>query len=519
MNQKKFSVFKSTVVVSVCIFFSRISGFIRDLFFAKFLGTGYYSDIFFTMYKIPNLFRNIFAEGALTTSFVPVISGEMAKGTEKEKIKSFIDTVFSFLFFTILILIFTVEIFMPYLINIIAPTFKNNVNKYLLTIKLSRIVFPFLLMISMTSLLSGILNSLNKFMASSLAPMIINLSFIFFCLLSSVVNIHITYLLAYAILTGGLIQLSLMLYLVKKNGFSVKIIVPKSNDLIKNFMKTFCNAVLSASILQINSLVDAIFATSIASAMSYIYYCERLVQLPLSLIGTAIGISMLPALSKQVVNGGEDRFKLQENCFFIGLFIGLPCFICLNGLASVIVPFLFQGGKFTAESSRAVISCLKLYSLVVPINISIKIIQTIFFANRNTKTPLQASMISLVSNVILNYAFVKFLSYRGILLSTVVSSLINVSFLLYSAYKFQYIKLSLNFIIKILKLIYPNLAISIVIMYLNKFLFVSTSIAKTMIFLKLSVSAVILTVIYFSMTQLLNIIDIKTIIKNNVRKN
>ena len=347
--------FKSTLIISICTLISRISGFIRDIFLAKYLGTGAFSDVFFTALKLPNLFRSIFAEGAFNSSFVPILSDQLMKQNNKATIKKFVKNIFSIMLLFLIIFTIIIEMCMPLVIKVFARGFTNDSEKYNLIVSLSRIMFPYLIFICLVSLLSGILNSLDKFIESSIMPVILNVSIILFAVSSSAFSINIAYVLSFAVLVGGFFQFAFLLNAVRQNGFRVHPTLIQFDALTKQFFKIFSNGFFSSAIIQINALVDTSFATTIIGGVSYIYYTDRLVQMPLSLIGTAIGISILPLLSKKVSSKSDEQYEIQQDAIITGLFLGLPCLIGFFILGKHIVPLLFENGKFLREDSIEVV--------------------------------------------------------------------------------------------------------------------------------------------------------------------
>lgn len=504
---------RSAFTISFFTLLSRFFGFIRDIFFATYLGSGQLADIFLTAFKLPNFFRNIFAEGAFNSAFVPIFSSELAKDKENNSILQFSRNIFSLLLYILLIFTFVIEIFMPFVVKIIAAGFSEIPGKFELTVSLSRITFFYLIFISLVSFMSGILNSMNKFAVVSICPVILNITFIIFSVLSVRININIAQLLSYAVLVGGFLQFCWLFFFTIREKIILYPIYPKIDDLTGVFFKNFFNGILSSGIIQINSIIDSIMAARIAGAISFIYYADRISQLPLALIGTAISISILPLLSKKIVlENSEDINKTQEDAIFIGLFLGLPCMVCLYFLADIAIPILFERGAFTQNDSLAVISCLKIYTFALPIFITIKILQTIFFANKDTKTPMKASFCSLVMNVVLNLILIRFLSYRGIILSTVLASFVNVLILLFILIRQKKLSFSEIFQLQLLKTLYCVIFMIIFVCFVKKFVVVNV---EDLIFLKLFklfvVGGISLSV-YFVMSFFVGLID-KSIIK------
>jgi putative peptidoglycan lipid II flippase len=503
------------MVVSFFTLLSRVFGFARDVFFAKYLGTGYVSEAFFMAYKIPNFFRNLFAEGVFYSSFVPLLSTELTKKDENNSlIKNFSRNIFSLMLYFLFLLTIIMEISMPVIIKTLAPTFINDLQKYSLTIQLSRIMFPFLIIVSLSSALSAILNCYNKFAITSSTPIILNISFIFFSVISSFFSINVAHLLSIALLIGGLTEFFLLFYFTFKQGIILYPKTVKIDSLTKNFLTLFSNGIVLVSIIQLNSVIDSVFATSFAGAIVYIYYADRLTQLPLTLIGAAISKTILPTLSQKIILQDENRFKLQEDVLFCAIFLGLPCAIGLFYIADIAIPFLFQSGKFTTLDSQEVIACVKILSLAIPNYIVAKIFHTIFFANKDTRTPLLASIVSLTANVVFNMILIRYYGYLGIVISTLLGTFLNVGFLLWCLIKKRYIKFSHKFLINMLKLIYPVIFMILTMILCDR---VNINIAsKIQIFLKLCLMGSVSGVVFIGISLMLELVDLRTIFRKNV---
>lgn len=498
------SFYKSTIIVSSCTLISRFFGFLRDIIFAQYLGTGFYSDVFFTAFKLPNFFRNLFAEGAFNSAFVPIFSSQLATNDEK-KIENFSRNIFSILLYFLLLVTILIEIFMPTVINTIANGFSSDTKKYNLAIKLTRITFPYLIFISLVSFISGILNSYGKFIASSINQIILNITFIIFSLISSYYSKNIAEIMSYAVLVGGALQFICLFFFSFKNGNILYPIRPEIDNPTKNFLNNFSSGIIGSGIVQINSMIDSVMATKIAGAISYLYYADRIAQLPLSLIGTAISVSILPVLSKKLELKDKESYKIQENALLIAIFLGLPCTLVLNRLSHLIIPVLFQRGKFGAEASMAVSGCLKSYSIAIPAFIISKILQTIFYSNKDTKTPMIASFLSLISNIFFNILLIKKYSFYGIVISTVISSYLNMLILLLILIKQRKLEISDNFKVSCAKIFYISIFMLMTLFLCDKYIILNK-------FLKLVFSGIISGTIYISLAYKLKAINIKELL-------
>jgi putative peptidoglycan lipid II flippase len=354
--------------------------------------------------------------------------------------------------------------------------------------------------------MSGILNSLNKFLVVSVSPIILNITFIFFSIISTYINKNIAYILSYAVLVGGVLQFLWMFIFTVKNKILLFPVYPKIDEMTKKFFKNFLSGIIGYGIVEINSIVDSIMVSGISGAISYLYYSTRILQLPLALIGTAISTSILPLLSKKIALKSEKIFKIQENAIFIGLFLALPCVVGIYFLANLAIPILFERGGFTAEDSLAVVNCLKIYAFALPSFVVTKILQTIYYANKDVKTPMLASLSNLIVNVTLNLIMARFIGYLGVLISTVFSSLINVFILFFILLKQKRIIISDLFRFKMLKLIYVLIFMILTMVLCNKFIILKNN-SYIFRFLKLSVTGIFGGIVYLALSLYLRIID------------
>jgi len=463
------TIFKSSFTVGFFTLISRIFGFVRDILIAKFLGTGMASDAFFGAFKIPNFFRKIFAEGAFNSAFIPIFSSGIAK-KENIEMKMFARNIFSILFYSLLIIVLLAEIFMPYLIKVILPGFNSDPEKLELAINLAKITFPYLFFISLVSMMGGVLNSLNKFAAVSAYPIILNLTFIFALLFLRSVHSNTAYVLSYAVFVGGILQFLWILYFtIKQKIFLYPVYPIRFGVNIKLFFNKFFHGCLGSGIIQLNSMVDTIIATIIPGAVSYLYYGDRLIQFPLAIIATAIGVAILPTLSKLIEKEQFQKAnKTTENALFAVLFLSTPMVFGIFYFSELIVSVLFQRGMFTNADVTAVSDILKIYAFALPLFMLIKILQPSFFARKDTKTPMMISLVCLTTNVVLNLILIRIFSYRGIAIATVISSLLNVVIMSVILTKRKMFSFEEYFEIKILKIIYCSVLMFIVVLFVDR---------------------------------------------------
>lgn len=462
---------RSAFTVSFFISISRVLGFIRDILIARFVGVSVLSDVFFAAFRLPNFFRSIFAEGAFNSSFVPIFVKKMEGEDNKEQALIFARNIFSLLLYTLLILIILMEIFMPFVTMVMFPGFKAGSDKFELLVSLSRITVIYLLFVSLVSLLAGILNSINKFAVAASVHIILNLSLIFIPYLIEDITENMAYALSWSVFVAGILQFIWMMFFIIKNKMFVYPVLPKINPDTKEFFKKLLPGVIGANVMQINLLVDTIIASMISGAISYIYYADRINQLPLAMIGIAMGIALLPALSRKIKNQeNAEAIKLQNTALRIGLMLVIPASMALGCLSFEIISTLFERGKFDHNSSIMVANALFLYSIGLPAFVMVKIFEPSFFARGNTKTPMKIAIICLISNVVFNgiFFFLNF-GYLGIILSSVISSYLNLAIIVSTLIRKDYFYFEESFLKNLIKTLIPAISMVVGILILKYF--------------------------------------------------
>ena len=413
---------KSTGTFSFFTIISRLLGYMRDILIAVFLGAGPLADAFFVAFRIPNTFRRLFSEGTFNAAFVPSYSSI----NNKKKSENFANNIFSLLILGLLSLVFLIEIFMPIFVFLIAPGFEGDNSKMELAITLTRITFPFLLFVSLASFLSAILNSHNKFAAASAAPIILNIFLILVLIFGKMLDDQLVYYLSYVVTISGITQFIFLYFFVKKNykpkfKFSFKI-----DEKIKLFFKKLLPSIFSSGVTQINILVGTIIASFQASAVSYLYYADRIYQINLAIAGIAIGTVILPQLSKHVQNKKKEKIHLIQNkALELSLFLSIPAAIALLIASEEIISSLFGYGSFDQESVKKSAQALFYFGLGLPAFSLIKIFSTFFFARHETKIPFYISLISVLLNIFISIIFFKEIGFLIIPMATTISSWFN----------------------------------------------------------------------------------------------
>ncbi|BAP58308.1 murein biosynthesis integral membrane protein MurJ [Candidatus Tachikawaea gelatinosa] len=417
---------KSFFLISFATFFSRILGFIRDAIIAHIFGSGSNTDAFFVAFKIPNLLRRIFAEGAFSQAFLPILT-IYKKRKGKNKTKIFISYITGLLMLSLIVITVLGIFFSSYIVLITAPGFQNDQKKFILTSLMLKIVFPYIFFISMTSLIASILNTWNYLIIPAFSPCLLNLSIIF-CSLFLIPYFNPPILiLAWAVFIGGILQLLYQFFFLKKINMCI---LPKFN--LKNrevwdFLKNFCTAVFCVSINQITLLTNTIFASFLDSgSVSWMYYADRLMELPCGILGAGISSILLPLLSNSVSQNNTDQYSNLINWGLkLSILLAFPSAVAIYILAGPLVISLFQYNKFTMFDALMTKHALMAYSLGLIGLILTKILAPAFYSYNDMKTPLRISIITLIITQMMNIIFIKFFKHIGLALSIGLSANVN----------------------------------------------------------------------------------------------
>ena len=458
---------KSTGTFGFYTIISRLLGYLRDILIAIFLGTGMLADAFFVAFRIPNTFRRLFAEGTFNAAFVPSYSSEIKKG--KKQSSQFANDIFNLLFLGLLFLIIIIEIFMPAFVSIIAPGFVDDLEKMEVAINLTRITFPFLFFICLASFFSAILNSHNQFAAAAAAPIILNIVLILVLFFSKSLGDQLVYYLSYGVSLAGFLQLIFLFKYVSKYyslKFSFKL---KVNHKVKFFFKKLLPSIFSSGVTQINILIGTIIASFQASAVSYLYYADRIYQINLAIAGIAIGTVILPNLSRHIKsNNSIKTIELQNKALELSLFLSLPASFALMFGSEQITSALFGYGSFDQMSVSNSAKALFYFSFGLPAFSLIKIFSTFLFARNDTNTPFKYSLISVILNIAISLTFFSKVGFIIIPIATTISSWFNGIILLVFVINKNYFEFNSNFISQIFKIIISNIiAISIFYFLIN----------------------------------------------------
>ena len=459
----------STSVFSFYTLISRILGYLRDILIAIFLGASIYADAFFVAFRLPNTFRRLFAEGTFNAAFIP--SYTSAKIEDKKKGKKFADDVFSFLLLTLLIIVTVAEIFTPYLIYIIAPGFLEDQIKFNLAVELTRITFPFLLFVSLSSFFAGILNSNNKFAAAAAAPIILNVILIFSLTYSFIKEFDYVKPLSYGVTIAGIIQLFFLIYVTKKFykpdlNFSLRL-----SSKVKFFFKKLLPSILASGVTQINILVGTIIASFQSGAVSYLYYADRVYQINLAIAGIAVGTVSLPVLSKAFKIKNVNKIsEIQNKSFELSLLFSIPASFGLILASNEIVNALFGYGSFSPNDVEMTAIALKFFGYGVPAFALIKILSNFFFARDNTKIPFYISTLIVFMNILISVSLFNKIGFIIIPIATSISTWIGVFIYIYLLNTKKILLLNNQLMISFIKILISTIIMSTILLFsLNSF--------------------------------------------------
>ncbi len=456
---------KSTGTFSFFTIVSRILGYLRDILIAIFLGAGPLADAFFVAFRIPNTFRRLFSEGTFNAAFVPSYTSELSNG--KDFSEKFTTNVFNLLILVLFFLVLIIEIFMPYFVFLIAPGFSGSKEKMDLAIDLTRITFPFLFFISLSSFFSAIMNSHNRFAVAAAAPIILNFFLISVLFYGNFLGDKLVYYLSYAVTAAGIAQFIYLYFYVKK------FYIPKLNfkftidEKIKSFFSKLLPSIFSSGVAQVNILVGTIIASFQAGAVSYLYYADRIYQLNLAIAGIAIGTVILPELSRHVNSNENEKIKLLQNkALEFSLFLSLPASIALLVASEEIISALFGYGTFDELSVKNSSKALFYFAFGLPAFSLIKVFSSFYFARQNTKLPFYISLTSVFLNILISITFFNKIGFIIIPIATSISSWFNCILLFIFLKKDNFFNFDLRFFAKFLKILFSSAIMSVIVYYL-----------------------------------------------------
>ena len=405
---------------------SRVLGFMRDILIAALLGTGPVADAFFVALKLPNLFRRLFGEGAFNAAFVPAFAASLA-GEGTAAARRLAEDVASVMVIWLGSLTVLGLLIMPLLMDLLAPGFAADPAKFALAVTLSRETFPYLMLICLSALLSGVLNGVNRFTAAAATPVVFNLFLIGALVLIPPARMPRGQALAVGVTLSGMAQLGLLAVAAIRAGMALRLRAPRLTDGVRVVLRRMGPGIVGAGVTQINVAIDTIIASLLpAGTISLLYYADRVNQLPLGTIGTAIGTVLLPRLSRQLRIAAHDEMRATLNgAIAFALALTLPAALALILLAEPIMWVLFRHGALDGAAATKSAAALAAYALGLPAFVLAKLFSPGFFARGDTKTPVKIGILAVLLNLALNLAFIHPLGYLGPPLATSLAAFFN----------------------------------------------------------------------------------------------
>ena len=421
---------RALATVSGMTLLSRVLGFVRDFVIARTFGAGMITDAFFVAFRLPNLLRRLFAEGAFSQAFVPVLAEYRGRRGEIDT-KTLVDRVASMLFLALVAVSALGMVAAPVLIAVTAPGFSADAEKFQLTVELTRITFPYILFMSLVALAAGILNTWGRFALPAFTPVLLNLSFISMALFAAPWFDPPVLALAWAVLLGGALQLGIQLPALAKIGMLPRFDPVWRDEGVQRVLKLMAPAVLGVSVAQISLLINTIFASFLETgSVSWLYYADRLMEFPAGLLGAALGTILLPSLAKTHAAGNSGDFSaLLDWGLRLTLMLTLPASLALAMLAVPLLSTLFQYGAFAATDVLRTREALVAYSIGLTGLILVKVLAPGFYARQDIRTPVKIALITLALTQLMNVAFIGWLKHAGLALSIGLASCFNAAML------------------------------------------------------------------------------------------
>ena len=452
---------------------SRLLGFVRDILIAAMAGTGPVADAFFIALRVPNLFRRLFGEGAFNAAFVPEFSGILATDGPAPA-KRFAEQAIAVLAFWLVLLTILGEVFMPQLMRLLAPGFMDIPEKGALTVALARITFPYVLLICLAALLSGVLNGLDRFAAAAAAPLVFNGVSIAAMLLLTPYVPTVGHALAWGVTVSGVLQLALLAWAVRRAGMALHIPRPRLTPQMRHLLSRMGPGLLGAGVTQLNLAVDVIIVSLLPpGSASLLYYADRVNQLPLGVIGTAVGTALLPLLSRQARAGEAEAARdTLSRALEVSLALTLPAALALGVAGEPIMLVLFGRGAFGPAAAELSAQALAAYAFGLPAFVVVKVLVPAFFAHGDMSTPVRVGFLAIALNLGLNLLFMVPLRHMGPALATSLSALFNVIVLGVLLSRRGQLVIGRRLRLRLLRMALAAMAMAVALILVERFVFV-----------------------------------------------
>ena len=415
---------KATGTIGGLTLVSRVAGFAREMLMSRIMGASAAADAFFVAFRLPNTFRRLFGEGAFSAGFVPLYAQRLHGENGEVEAKNFSEEVLAVFAPTLILFTILFEIIMGPFVFLISG---YHGEKLALATLLTRITFPYLILISLVSLFSGILNSLARFTAAAFAPALLNLAMLSALIFVSVGGETTAIALSIAVALGGVLQLGLLLAACARAGIVLKLRRPRMTEGVRQFVRVVIPATLGAGVYQISAFIDTFFLARLGTgSLSYFNYADRLNQLPLGVIGAAVGTAILPQVSRHVGAGDPTKAAhVQSQAAELAMLLCIPAAIALSVTSGPLISALFQGGRFTAEDAAITAMTLAIIVMGLPAYVLVKVLTPGFYARQDTATPVKTAAVTLIANVGLNFALIPTFKIAGLAAAIAICSWLN----------------------------------------------------------------------------------------------
>lgn len=487
---------KSTGLVGSMTFISRILGFIRDMVVAQYFGASAELDAFLVAFKLPNFFRALFAEGAFSQSFVPILAEYREKSTHQET-QSYLNAVAGSLMLVLALFVLVGVLFAPEVIRIFAPGFEIGSERFVLASHMLRITFPYLFFISLTAFAGGILNTYGRFAVPAITPTLLNISLIACTLLLATRLPDPIFALAWGVLLGGILQLALQIPFLMREKLIPRPRLGFNNPGVRKLLKLIAPLTYGASITQINLMISTIFASYLVTgSVSWLYYADRLMQFPLGIFGVALATVTLPYLSrKHAAQDSHSYGMILDWAIKVSLLIALPAAIALWLLSTPILTALFQYREFTAHDVAQSAAALNMYTIGLVAFILQKLFAVSCYAKQDMKGPVIIATFTLIFNLILSYVLMQTMAHVGLALATSASALIGAALLFIRLIRHHQVELENDWLLYIVRIVIANASMGAVLYGINLWVgdWGALTLSSRALFLLLSISSGIVT--------------------------
>src|SRR5881394_2321121 len=421
---------RALATVSSLTMVSRVLGYARDFVIARAFGAGLYTDAFFVAFRIPNLLRRLFAEGAFSQAFVPVLAEQKNK-TSPDEVRSLIDRTATLLFLALVVTALLGMAIAPLVVYVSAPGFASDPAKFDLTVRMLRITFPYIAFISLVAFSAGVLNTWNHFSVPAITPALLNVSFIVAALFFAKYFDPPVVALAWAVFAGGVLQLALQVPYLSRMGLLPRWRLNLSHPGVRRILKLMAPAAFGVSISQVSLLINTIFASFLVSgSVSWLYYADRLMEFPAGVLGVALGTILLPSLSKYHADADHPEYsRLLDWGLRVTVLLAVPAAAALAVMALPLIAALFHYGRFTPEDAWMTRQAVVAYSIGLIGMILVKILAPGFYARQNIRTPVKIGIVTLVLTQLMNLAFIGPLKHAGLALAIGLGACLNAALL------------------------------------------------------------------------------------------